>query len=159
MGLFEEREVRAIYRGGSHGLLCGDRGNFTVFPDLQRRLGPCFFTTLSHILRPIFMGMILAFLLLPIQRHILQFMLAMTPNQKLKNKNDVRFLSIISIVLSLLVAFILLYLLLAMVIPQVYDSIVGLVMAFPEYIESAQVWLLTFLEDNPEIQSRYHAYL
>ena len=77
----------------------------------------------------------------------------MTPNQKLKNKNDVRFLSIISIVLSLLVAFILLYLLLAMVIPQVYDSIVGLVMAFPEYIESAQVWLLTFLEDNPEIQS------
>ena len=112
-----------------------------------------FFTTLSHILRPIFMGMILAFLLLPIQRHILQFMLAMTPNQKLKNKNDVRFLSIISIVLSLLVAFILLYLLLAMVIPQVYDSIVGLVMAFPEYIESAQVWLLTFLEDNPEIQS------
>lgn len=112
-----------------------------------------FFTTLSHILRPIFMGMILAFLLLPIQRHILKFMLAMTPNQKLKNKNDVRFLSIISIVLSLLVAFILLYLLLAMVIPQVYDSIVGLVMAFPEYIESAQVWLLTFLEDNPEIQS------
>ena len=112
-----------------------------------------FFTTLSHILRPIFMGMILAFLLLPIQRHILQFMLAMTPNQKLKNKNDVRFLSIISIVLSLLVAFILLYLLLAMVIPQVYDSIVGLVMAFPEYIESAQLWLLTFLEDNPEIQS------
>ena len=40
-----------------------------------------------------------------------------------------------------------------MVIPQVYDSIVGLVMAFPGYIESAQVWLLTFLEDNPEIQS------
>ena len=112
-----------------------------------------FFTTLSHILRPIFMGMILAFLLLPIQRHILQFMLAMTPNQKLEHKSNVRFLSIISIVLSLLVAFILLYLLLAMVIPQVYDSIVGLVMAFPGYIESAQVWLLTFLEDNPEIQS------
>ena len=56
MGLFEEREVRAIYRSGSHGLLCGDRGNFTVFPDLQRRLGPCFFHDLITYPAPYFYG-------------------------------------------------------------------------------------------------------
>ena len=39
-----------------------------------------------------------------------------------------------------------------MVIPQVYDSVVGLVQAIPDYIEVVQVWLQTFFEDNPDIQ-------
>ena len=35
-----------------------------------------FFSMVAHILRPIFMGMVLAFLLLPIHRHILRFLMA-----------------------------------------------------------------------------------
>ena len=40
-----------------------------------------------------------------------------------------------------------------MVVPQVYQSIVDLVVSIPGYIESVQNWLLTFLEDNPDIQT------
>ena len=40
-----------------------------------------------------------------------------------------------------------------MVIPQVYDSVVGLVQAIPDYIEVVQGWLQTFFEDNPDIQA------
>ena len=45
------------------------------------------------------------------------------------------------------------YLLLAMVVPQVYDSVVGLIQAIPDYIEVVQLWLQTFFEDNPDIQA------
>ena len=112
-----------------------------------------FFGTLAHILRPIFLGMIFAFLLLPIHRGIFGFLVAMTPEKRLKNKGDVQFLNVLAIILSLLLAVFLLYLLLAMALPQVYLSIVGLVNAFPDYINSVQEWLQKFLADNPDIQN------
>ena len=112
-----------------------------------------FFGTLAHILRPIFLGMIFAFLLLPVHRGIFGFLAAMTPEKRLKNKGDVQFLNVLAIILSLLLAVFLLYLLLAMALPQVYLSIVGLVNAFPDYINSVQEWLQKFLADNPDIQN------
>lgn len=112
-----------------------------------------FLRTLAHILRPIFLGMIFAFLLLPVHRGIFGFLVAMTPEKRLKNKGDVQFLNVLAIILSLLLAVFLLYLLLAMALPQVYLSIVGLVNAFPEYINSVQEWLQKFLADNPDIQN------
>ena len=112
-----------------------------------------FLCTLAHILRPIFLGMIFAFLLLPVHRGIFGFLVAMTPEKRLKNKGDVQFLNVLAIILSLLLAVFLLYLLLAMALPQVYLSIVGLVNAFPDYINSVQEWLQKFLADNPDIQN------
>ena len=112
-----------------------------------------FFGTLAHILRPIFLGMIFAFLLLPIHRGIFRFLTAMTPEKRLKNRGDVQLLNVLAIIFSLLLAVFLLYLLLAMALPQIYLSIVGLVNAFPEYINSVQEWLQKFLADNPDIQN------
>ena len=112
-----------------------------------------FFNMLGAILRPIFMGAVIAFLLLPVHRYILRFLTAMTPDKRIKNKRDMAFLNIVAIIHSLLLAFFLCYLLLAMVIPQVYDSVVGLIQAIPDYIEVVQVWLQTFFEDNPDIQA------
>ena len=112
-----------------------------------------FFVTLGAILRPIFMGAVIAFLLLPIHRRILHFLTAMTSEKRAKNQSDMAFLNLVAIVLSLMLAFFLIYLLLAMVIPQVYDSVVGLVQSIPDYMEVVQGWLQTFFEDNPDIQT------
>lgn len=112
-----------------------------------------FFHMLAYILRPIFIGMIIAFLLLPIHRHILKFLKTMTINVHLVDSRNIRFLNVLAIVFSFLFAFVLLYLLMAMFIPQVYLSVVGLVKEFPDYIAGVQNWLLAFLEDNPEIQA------
>ena len=112
-----------------------------------------FFNSLGSILRPIFMGAVIAFLLLPIHRNILRFLIAITPDQRVKAPRDHSFLNFVAIVFSLLLAFFLFYLLLAMVIPQVYDSVVGLVQSIPDYIEVVQVWLQRFFEDNPDIQA------
>lgn len=112
-----------------------------------------FLDRLSVILRPIFMGAVIAFLLLPIHRTILSFLLAITPDSRKENHHNLAFLNFASALLSLLLAFFLIYLLLAMVLPQVYESIVGLIESIPDYSENAQEWLQAFLEDNPEIQA------
>ena len=112
-----------------------------------------FLGTLGVILRPIFMGAVIAFLLLPVHRTILKFLMAMTTEKRKADRRNVSFLNFVAIILSLLLALFLIYLLLAMVIPQVYESIVGLVQSIPDYIEVIQGWLQTFFEDNPEIQA------
>lgn len=112
-----------------------------------------FFATLNQILRPIFGGMVIAFLLLPIHRAIFNFML---DNASQKQKNNVKTKSVCNataILGSLLFAAMLIYLLSAMVIPQLYYSVVGLVNAIPEYMRDGQNWLLKFLQDNPDIQA------
>ena len=53
------------------------------FSDVAR-----FFNMLGAILRPIFMGAVIAFLLLPVHRYILRFLTAMTPDKRIKNKRD-----------------------------------------------------------------------
>ena len=112
-----------------------------------------FLIRLGVILRPIFMGAVIAFLLLPIHRNILRFFATMTSDKRKEDSRSLPFLNLVSAVFSLMVAFFLFYLLLAMVLPQVYDSVVGLIQAIPDYIESVQVWLQTFFEDNPDIQA------
>lgn len=111
------------------------------------------FGTVSRILRPIFIGMIIAFLLLPVYRNIFKLLMDITSKGKLAKIQNARFLNILSIILSLLCAVLVIYLLLAMVIPQLYLSIVGLVNSIPEYISNVQTWLFTFLEDNPDIRA------
>lgn len=112
-----------------------------------------YLNTIGSILRPIFMGAVIAFLLLPVQRNILKFLVAMTSDRRKEDRRNLAFLNLMAIIFSLALAVFLIYLLLAMVIPQVYDSVVGLVQAIPDYIEVVQGWLQTFFEDNPDIQA------
>lgn len=112
-----------------------------------------FFASVVHILRPIFMGMVLAFLLLPIHRHIIEFADSILPASLSKNKSWRKVLNFLAIFLSLTFAALIIYLLLAMLLPQLYWSIVSFIQGVPESIKEMQEWLRTFLEDNPSIQA------
>lgn len=112
-----------------------------------------FCKVLGQILRPIFMGAVLAFLLLPVHRHIFQCLASMAEKKGRLDKRTTTVINGVSIASSLILAIFLVYILLAMVLPQVWQSIVDLIEAVPDYIAQAQIWLQTFLEDNPEIQS------
>ena len=109
--------------------------------------------TIATILRPIFMGAVIAFLLVPVHRWISGLLLGSVPKHWLERRRVRGGLNFLSILLSLLLAILLIYVLLAMVIPQVWQSVVDLVLAVPDYIRGFQDWLRTFLEDNPDIQS------
>ena len=103
------------------------------------------------------MGLILAFLLLPIHRHIYRFLSETVLEEKKRTPKALGVINGLSILLSLVFAFLVVYILLDMVVPQVYISIVGLLNSIPQYISNAEHWLLEFLEDNPEIQSAFIA--
>lgn len=109
-----------------------------------------FFSVVARILRPIFIGIILAFLLLPVHRALLNFF---TPTGDMRNKRTVAVAKVLAIVFCYVLAFAIMYLLIVLVVPQVYFSVVGLIEAFPDYIRSVQNWLFNFLEDNPDIQA------
>ena len=108
---------------------------------------------INYILRPIFLGLIFAFLLLPVHNATFGFLCQQFGRKKELKPKTRAILKGVSILLSLLFAFVILYVLLAMVIPQVYVSIVGLIKSIPDFINTAQQWIMEFLEDNPEIQS------
>ena len=112
---------------------------------------------IAYILRPIFYGMVLAFLLLPVHRRILRF-LSHGLRKMGGGKEKEKLLNTISIFGSLMFAFLLLYVLLALVLPQLYWSVVGLFNALPGYFQSVQQWLTEFLADNPDIQQAVLSY-
>ena len=89
---------------------------------------------LAYILRPIFYGLVLAFLLLPVHRQIYSFLAALCEGVAERGGRKRAALNFLAIVLSLIFAVLVVYVLLAMVLPQLYLSIVGLVNAVPEYI-------------------------
>ncbi len=110
---------------------------------------------IQHILRPIYLGLIIAYLLLPVHKALFAFLCDNIDRKNESKRRTINILKGVSILLSLLFAFAVLYVLLAMVIPQVYVSVVGLVKAIPDYINTAQLWIMGFLEDNPEIQEMF----
>ncbi len=63
-----------------------------------------------------------------------------------------------AIILSLLFAALVIYILLAMVLPQVYESVVGLVQSIPGYFMTLQERLMEFLANNPDIQTAVMPY-
>lgn len=109
---------------------------------------------IKHILRPVFIGLIIAFLLLPIHNRIYRF-LCEKIGKKEKSQRVLSWFKVLSITLSLLFAFLVLYVLLALMVPQVYLSIVGLIQSIPEYINTIEEWIMSFLEDNPELQKMF----
>ena len=112
-----------------------------------------FFGTIGQILRPIFYGMILTFLLLPIHRRLRAHLELILPNPGGRPSHKRGIANLLAIAMSIGVAALLVYLLLAMLIPQVYFSIVGFIQSTPDYIRAVQQGLTTFWEDNPEFQA------
>lgn len=118
-----------------------------------------FFATVFYILRPVFYGVVLAFLLLPIHRHINNFLYAAVPDEQRDSQKVKSSIHFVAIVFSLVFAAAMIYILLAMVIPQVYYSIEGLIDSLPQYIRGLQDWTLKFLHNNPGIEATLLPYL
>ena len=111
-----------------------------------------FIGSVCSILRPIFMGIVLAFLLLPVQRHIINFANACLPATVSGSPRGRKIINLVSIFLSLIFAALIIYLLLAMLLPQLYLSVISFVQDIPNHIRDIQDWLRTVWEDNPELQ-------
>lgn len=109
-----------------------------------------FFQKVNDILRPIYYGTILAFLLAPIYNFLYKKLMEYLPVKLEKLKKGL--CNALSIFLSLSLAFLLFYMLLAMVLPELYDSITGLIQSIPSDFQfSTPQWLLDYFQQNPDV--------
>lgn len=108
------------------------------------------FDKINIILRPIYYGVILSFLLVPVHGFFNR-----TLENKVFHKKDFKkkksLCNGLSVFFSIMTAFFCVYLLLAMLMPQIYLSVENLLQSFPdEIVLSTPVWLEKFLtEDSP----------
>ena len=111
-------------------------------------------TALEAILEPLIFGVVIAFLLNPIVRFVDSRLLPLL-EQKTKLKPAlIRNLSrATGIFVGVVVAVLILYAFFSMLLPQLYESVVGIVDNAENYYTSIDRWVTNILEDNPEIQS------
>ena len=106
----------------------------------------------SHILRPFVYGALFAYILSPMCGRLERQL------GKLTRGKASGWVLGVSIFLSLVVAILLIWLVVMMVVPQIWDSLNGLVVSFPEKEAAAEAWLRRFLEDRPELYNALQGY-
>lgn len=121
-----------------------------IFTDL-----PGFFAMLKAfgaILSPLVSGCVFAFLLNPLVRFA-DARLCPWLEKRGKGKHSPQKVSrAISIVFALIFAGLIIYAFFAMLLPQLYESIMGIVNSAEDYYRSIEKWFSKVLADNPEIQ-------
>ncbi|MDO4668629.1 MAG: AI-2E family transporter, partial [Butyricicoccus pullicaecorum] len=107
---------------------------------------------ISVILRPFTFGFVVAYLLLPIFNGMVKhcepvFLRIMRNQEKAKNLNRL-LCSLLSVVFFLFVV----VALLSMVLPQLAESIMGLVEKMPEYLAESEKWMANLFSSNPILE-------
>jgi len=106
---------------------------------------------LIAILSPVILGVIFAYLLNPMVNAI-DRLLPKLLFKKMKNEKRMRKISrAVAIFVSLSVALFLVYGLFYLVLPQLYETIMGIVNKLPDYYVTVEKWVLSLFEDNPEM--------
>lgn len=116
-----------------------------------------FHNQINQVLRPIYYGMVLTFLLLPVHRFFYQIFVKSVLLEKLKIRK--RASNGLAIALSLLIAILINYLLLAMLLPQLYESITALFLSIPsDFNLGTPQWLQDFFNKNPNVYNTVAPY-
>lgn len=125
-----------------------------IFTDL-----PGFFAVLKSIgtiLSPLVSGCVFAFLLNPLVRFVdtrlcpwLEKRKAAKPQSKMQPKKLSRAAAII---FALVFAALIIYAFFAMLLPQLYESVVGIINSAEDYYRSIESWVNRILADNPAIR-------
>lgn len=109
-----------------------------------------------RILSPLIYGAVFAFLLNPMVKFVDVRLCPALEKKKTKNPkakySPKRISRTAGIIFALVIAGLLLYAFFAMLLPQLYESIVGIVNSAEEYYKSIESWINRLLEDNPEIR-------
>lgn len=104
-------------------------------------------------LRPILTGAVVAYLLTPIAKRLEGFFQKRLAKTKLSKQKAEKLSRGLSVIASLLFLILLLVGFFAMLLPQLYQSLVGLANSIPDYFRDAEAQILKFLDDEPELRA------
>lgn len=107
---------------------------------------------ICSIMRPVAWGAIIAFLLLPSYKLFLDLSGKAAERFRPWRLVPAGIRDLLAVLCSLALGTAAVSAVLAVVIPQVYDSVSGLIEAVPDYADKLQEWIRIFFEDNPGIQ-------
>lgn len=125
-----------------------------IFTDL-----PGFFAVLKDlgsVLSPLVIGLVFAFLLNPLVRFVDVRLCPRLERKKSRNPKakfaPQKISRACGIVFALVIAGLLVYAFFSMLLPQLYESIKGIVDSAEDYYRSIETWVNRLLEDNPAIR-------
>ncbi len=109
-----------------------------------------FFRRVNEILTPIYYGIVLTFLLMPIYNYFYEKLEKIIHMKK--KKHQIAMVNGLSIAISMFLLFSLVYLLLAMVFPELYRTIEGMIQSIPsDFRFDTPAWLDEFFQENPDV--------
>lgn len=106
------------------------------------------------VLSPLITGCVFAYLLNPLVKFMDRRLYPLFCRKKMKAERAFKLSRAISLVFALLIALILVYEFFAMLLPQLYESVLGIVNNFNNYYAAAESWILGVFEQNPELRER-----
>lgn len=109
------------------------------------------FAKLNDILMPFYMGIIVAYLLCPIYNATVRLVYKMNKTRFRKTTSCLRLSRVCGTLVALALLVIVVAGLMVMVIPDLWDSIMGLAMDAPNMISKAQAWIQLHVDENPEL--------
>lgn len=121
-----------------------------IFTDL-----PGFFklvTNILSILSPLISGAVIAFLLNPLVRLVDRWLAPKLTKHEKKPGSGKKLSRAISIVFALIFAALVIYAFFSILLPQLGESIQGIIDSAPKYFLSIEQWVTNLLADNPEVQ-------
>lgn len=134
----------AIFLAGVGILLC----YYLLYNTLEVKL---FFRNINGILTPFYLGIIMAYLLCPIYNNVLRIVYDKNKGRFKSHLRDYRFARVAATIVSFVVLIVILVGFFMLIIPELLNSLVGLVSDIPVYVENAIEWIEKTVVENPEL--------
>lgn len=106
---------------------------------------------INDILMPFYIGIIMAYLLCPVYNSSVRLAYRLSKGRFRKPLRDFQLARFFGTLVALAVLILVIAGLLVLVIPDLWDSIMGLAMSAPEMAARAQEWLQEHVNENPEM--------
>lgn len=111
------------------------------------------FGRLNDILMPFYIGIVMAYLLCPIYNGVTKLLYRVNKGRFKKPINDLRLARVFATIISLAVLLLVVVGGIIMILPDLWDSIIGLLMGVPAAITRFINWLSDNLKSNPELMT------
>lgn len=103
---------------------------------------------------PVIIGMVMAYLLNPLMNFLDRKLYPALCRRKLSERRAHGISRSISLLFAVLFGLILVYEFFALLLPQLYESVAGIVSNLSTYYANAEAWVLGFLADNPDLSAK-----
>lgn len=111
------------------------------------------FKTISGVLSPLVIGLVLAYLMNPLMNFLDKRLLPALLKRNMKEEKARKLSRTASLIFAVLVSLLFVYEFCSLLLPQLYESVRGIVDNFSTYYARAESWIMNFLADNPTIQT------